>query len=131
MAPVKKPPHVRRKHFLWEWRKHSGLSQEDAADRLEIDRSSISKYENGEVPYNQDLLERMAVIYGCEPADLLSVEPPGHEMTGLLKSASAEQLRIIAAVLHIDNEPSARAPLPKPIKVSRTSKDRSAARRGG
>lgn len=77
MAPVRKPLHRRRRHFLRDWRDFRDISQEDAADRAEISRSSLSKIESGKVPYNQDLLERLAVIYNCEPDDLIAINPNG------------------------------------------------------
>jgi transcriptional regulator with XRE-family HTH domain len=75
MAPVKKPPHKRARHYLREWREFCELTQDQAADRANLDRSSLSKIERGEVPYNQDLLERLALAYGCDPSDLLDINP--------------------------------------------------------
>lgn len=75
MAPVKKPPHQRGPTFLRQWREHRGLNQEEAADRLEIDRTTLSKIERAVLPYNQDFLERAAVIYGCDVADILEIDP--------------------------------------------------------
>lgn len=75
MAPVKKPEHHRRVTYLREWRKFCKLSQETLADRLEIDRTTLSRIERGELPYNQDFLERAAVALGCEPEDILSRDP--------------------------------------------------------
>lgn len=107
MAPVKKPHHARAKHFLREWREFKKLSQEDAADRAEIDRTSLSKVENGKVPYNQDLLERLALAYGCDPDDLISMDPlkldPPRLVYNQLRHAPPELQRqaanIIAALL--------------------------------
>lgn len=75
MAPVKKPEHHRRVTYLREWRKYRKLSQETLADRLEIDRTTLSRIERGELPYNQDFLERAAVALGCEPEDIISRDP--------------------------------------------------------
>jgi transcriptional regulator with XRE-family HTH domain len=75
MAPVKKPDHSRHRHFMYEWRKHRDKSQEAVADAVEIDRTTYSKIERGKLPYNQDFLERLAVVFRCEPADILSVDP--------------------------------------------------------
>lgn len=55
------------------------MSQEDVADRLEIDRSTISRIERGESPYDQDILERLALVYGCDPEDLLAINPLGED----------------------------------------------------
>lgn len=75
MPQVRKPPPKRAPHFLREWRLHRELNQEQASERLEIERSTLSRIETGKVPYNQDLLERAALAYGCDPADLLNVDP--------------------------------------------------------
>lgn len=75
MPPVKKVPHKRRKHFLREWRDYRELSQEEAAARAHVSRTTLSKIESGQVPYNQDLLERLAFAYGIEVDDLLTVDP--------------------------------------------------------
>lgn len=75
MPPVKKTPRVRNKHFLREWREHRQLNQEQAAERMDIDRTTLSRIERGEVPYNQDFLEHAAFVYGCDTDDLISRNP--------------------------------------------------------
>lgn len=75
MPPVRKPRPKLRRTFLKEWRDYRGLTQEQAADRLNIDRSTLSRIERGESPYNQGLLEAAAEAYRCEPWDLLNVNP--------------------------------------------------------
>lgn len=81
---------VRRKTFLREWRKYCRLSQEAAAESLDLTQGNLSKIERGEVPYNQDFLERAATVYGCTAADLLSVNPMKQEP---LDSAFADARR--------------------------------------
>ncbi len=51
------------------------MSQEVAADRVDIDKATLSRIERRELPYNQDFLEKLALAYGCEPSDLLHVNP--------------------------------------------------------
>lgn len=75
MPSVSKPKQTIRRTFLREWREFRSLSQEKAADRLNIDRTTLSKIERALVPYNQVLLENAAEAYGCEPADLLMRDP--------------------------------------------------------
>lgn len=75
MAPVKKPIAHRGPTFIRAWRDYRGLSQEEAADRVEVDRTTISRLESGKIPYNQDILERLALAYGCDVEDLLKVDP--------------------------------------------------------
>lgn len=75
MPPVKKPTRPRQRTFLKEWREHRQLNQQEVADKLEVDRSTISRIERGESPYDQDILERLALAYGCDPEDLISIDP--------------------------------------------------------
>lgn len=107
MPPVKKPSHVRQKTFLREWREYFGINQDEAAARVEIDRTTLSKIERGILPYNQDFLERLAIAYGCEPHDFLETNPLAPDQPRLvwdaLKKASpekqAEAWRIVEALL--------------------------------
>lgn len=65
----------RRNHFLRQWRLLRELTQEELAERLEIDQATLSRIENNKVPYNQDFLEQAAFALGCEPAEILAVNP--------------------------------------------------------
>jgi len=64
-----------RRHFFREWREFSDLSQEQAAERLDLSRSQLSKIESMQSPYKQGLLEAAAEVYGCEPWDILNRNP--------------------------------------------------------
>jgi len=76
MAPVKKPKRQRQRHFFRAWREYAKLRQEDAAAKIKVDQSTLSKIENGKSPYNQDLLEQLAPLYNArEPADLIRRDP--------------------------------------------------------
>ncbi len=107
MPPVKKPPHNRQPTFMTAWRKYRKISQERAAERVEIDRTTLSKIERGLVPYNQDLLERLAFAYGIDVADLLTVDPlkpdPPRLIYDRLRKASPatrdQAMRILDALL--------------------------------
>lgn len=107
MAPVKKPPRTRQPTFLTQWRKFRQLSQEAAVERLDIDRSTLSRIERGETPYDQDFLEKAALAYGCDPEDLLSIDPlkpdPPKLIFDALKQASREKQeevwRVVQAML--------------------------------
>src|SRR5262245_17274398 len=65
----------RQRIFLKEWRRHRGLTQEQLADRIGIDRTIVSKIENGKLDYHQAFLEAAAEALRCEPADLLVRDP--------------------------------------------------------
>lgn len=95
MAPIKKPFRQLRRHFLKEWRKHRDLTQEQASERLDIDRTTLGRVENGKIPYSQGLLEAAADAYMCEPWDLLNIDPgkEGHiiDLVEIIKGATPEQ----------------------------------------
>ena len=65
----------RQRIFLREWRRHRGLTQEQLAARLEIDRTIISKIETAKLDYHQQFLEAAAAALNCDPADLIMRDP--------------------------------------------------------
>lgn len=76
MTKKLKPEEVKRgPTYLRAWRKFRKLTGEEVAERLDIDRTTISRIERGLYPYNQDFLEKAATLYGCEPEDLLMIDP--------------------------------------------------------
>jgi transcriptional regulator with XRE-family HTH domain len=75
MPPIKRKKRERFQHFIKKWREFRQLSQEDVAALIEVDRTSISRVERGETPYDQDLLEKLSLVYRCDPDDLISVDP--------------------------------------------------------
>jgi transcriptional regulator with XRE-family HTH domain len=75
MARVKRPPHQRGVHFLRQWREFKEVTQEQLADMLEVDRTTVGKIENARLPYNQDYLERVSAALGVDIEDLVSVDP--------------------------------------------------------
>lgn len=72
---VRKPQRQLRNHYFKEWRKKRGLTQEQAAARLDIDRTTLSKIERIGHAYSQSILEAAAEAYSCEPWDILNVNP--------------------------------------------------------
>lgn len=73
-AGMAKKPELQR-IYLREWRKHRGLNQEQLADRIGVDRTIVSKIENGKLGYHQAFLEAAALALMCDPADLLVRDP--------------------------------------------------------
>lgn len=63
------------------WRKHRDMSLEKLSERLmveleyEISPGQLSRIERGEQPYSQDVLEALATVLRCAPADLLMRDP--------------------------------------------------------
>lgn len=58
-----------------EWRKHRGMTLEEAAPRFEMSEAQLSRIENAKSPYTQDTLELAAVIYKTDVASVLFRDP--------------------------------------------------------
>ncbi len=56
---------------LRKWRHELGLSQEELADRAELDRTYISAIERSVYAASVDVLERLARELGVAPSDML------------------------------------------------------------
>lgn len=66
----------RRKTYLREWRRSKpGRTLEQVAAALHMSQPQLGRIERGDSPYNQDLLEALAELYGCTVADLLMRDP--------------------------------------------------------
>lgn len=75
MAPVTKPRRTLSRTHLREWREYRLLTQEQAAERLNVSRTLLSKIENAKSPYTQGFMEAAAEAYGCDVADLIMRDP--------------------------------------------------------
>ena len=62
-------------HYVREWRKFRGLTQERLAERTPFTYGAISQLETGRTKYTQDMLEALAVALNCTPGDILNVNP--------------------------------------------------------
>jgi transcriptional regulator with XRE-family HTH domain len=62
-------------HFIKEWRKYRGLSQDALAAQLGISKATLSRIENRLIPYGQGFLEACADILNCTTGDLLERSP--------------------------------------------------------
>jgi transcriptional regulator with XRE-family HTH domain len=93
MAPVAKPKRKLSRTFLKEWREYHRLTQEQAAERLNISRTLLSKIENAKSPYTQGFMEAAAEAYNCEVADLIVRDPksPIWSIYDTLKSLPQDQ----------------------------------------
>jgi transcriptional regulator with XRE-family HTH domain len=109
----------RRKTFLREWRKHRGFSLEAAAAEVGITKPTLSRIERGEIPYKQDLLENLGLLYGCHPAELLIQDPAeASNIVQIWERASHDQRRALGTVAETmigygATEPAAAAATPK------------------
>jgi transcriptional regulator with XRE-family HTH domain len=66
---------VSHKHYIRQWRKFRGMTQEQLAERVGVVRAQLSKIETGARKYDQEFLELAAVALGCEITDLLGRDP--------------------------------------------------------
>ena len=57
------------------YRERKKFTQDDVAEVLGIDRSSVAKWETGKVLPRGLLMLRVAELYGCTVDDLLRAEP--------------------------------------------------------
>lgn len=57
---------------LRRYRKAVGLSQEELAHRAQIDRTYVSSLERCQYAATLDVIEKLAVELGIEPAELLA-----------------------------------------------------------
>lgn len=65
--------------FIRVWRQSKQLSLEQLASRIPMDKGNLSKVERGLLPYNQEMLERIADALGTDPASLLIRNPADPE----------------------------------------------------
>ena len=101
MAPVSKPKRKLRRTFLKEWRDYRMLTQEQAAERLNVSRSLLSKIENAQSPYTQGFIEAAAEAYGCDVPDLLMRDPnsPVWSIYDTLKALPKDQQEHVEAIV--------------------------------
>lgn len=92
-----KPRATKTQHFVREWRKHLGMTQEELAVKIGAVVSSISQLENGKQGYSQAMLESLASAFGCETYDILRIDPSkapeAADIATLLKGAQPEVKR--------------------------------------
>lgn len=69
------PRMEKQRHYIRAWREHRGLTQEQFAERVGINRAYLSKIETGKRRYDQPFLEAAAEALRCAPADLLIRDP--------------------------------------------------------
>lgn len=101
---MKKPTNQPRRHFFRQWRKHLGLTQNRALERLEgWDQSKISRIENGATVWNASDLADLETAYGVDAGLLLNVDPTKEgDVVDLLKLINdknrAQAIRVLRAL---------------------------------
>lgn len=89
------------RHFIRQWRKHRGYTQEQLAEILGVTHGAISQLETGRMNYTQPMLEAMAEALSCEPADLIMRDPesPIWSIMDNLKSMTPEQQAQVSEIV--------------------------------
>jgi transcriptional regulator with XRE-family HTH domain len=62
-------------HYLKEWRKFRGMTQQELADRLDTSKSVISDMERGELQLSPKWLRRIAPVLQTQPGHILDHDP--------------------------------------------------------
>lgn len=95
---------IRRPHYIRQWRKFRGLTQEQLEGRIEKKGGTLSKLENYKIDYTQEHLESLAHALRCTPRDLLA--PPPNELDNFRKACleaeamgTPDQLESVARVI--------------------------------
>lgn len=53
------------------WRKKAGLTQAQVAERISVEKETVSRLESGKISLTVERLQQLAVIFGCSVTDLL------------------------------------------------------------
>lgn len=61
--------------FLRQWRKKSRMTLEQAGEVVGLSHAQLGRIERRLQPYNQELLEALADLYGTSPASLIMRDP--------------------------------------------------------
>lgn len=93
----------RNRHFIAEWRRHRHLSQAALASRLETSTATLSRIENGLIPYSQDFIEAAADALNIDPGSLIMRNPEAPDAVWsiadrLSKMPEASQRRALAVI---------------------------------
>ena len=75
---------------LFNARKRSGLSQEDVAEKLGVNRQTISKWETDETLPNIQQAKRMALLYNLSLDELISFDLYVKELDEIIEKTSEE-----------------------------------------
>ena len=57
-----------------QFRKQRGLTQEQLAQRLDLDRTTVVKWETGKSFPRPDMLVKLTEVFGCTADELLGIE---------------------------------------------------------
>lgn len=66
--PSKLPPLTNRLRIM---RNRAKLSQRAVGEHMEVDHTTVGRWENDETPVTMEIIEKLAKLYGCHPAELI------------------------------------------------------------
>lgn len=69
----------RPKSAIWlrDLRERSGLTQAEVAERLNVDQSAVSHWEQGDFRPSKKYHKQLAAMYNIEPQNLIQTEQEG------------------------------------------------------
>jgi transcriptional regulator with XRE-family HTH domain len=78
VIPRFKAPRL-RPTFIRQWRLKKEMTLEQVGEVVGLSHAQIGRIERGLQPYNQELLEALAELFGTDPASLLMRDPTDPE----------------------------------------------------
>ena len=103
VRPIPKPRRVFGPHFLREWRQFKNMTLEAAGEAVGLSHAQLGRIERRLQPYNQELLEALAELYGTTPASLVMRDPSKEDSMWSLwdqaKEAEREKIEEYADML--------------------------------
>lgn len=64
-----------RPTFIRQWRDKKEMTLEEVGEVVGLSHAQLGRIERGLQPYNQELLEALAELFGTDPASLLMRDP--------------------------------------------------------
>jgi transcriptional regulator with XRE-family HTH domain len=80
------------RHYLREWRKHRGLTQEELAARAGIPKSILSRYETGDRRIHLETQFKLMAALDIRPAQFFS-PPDAPSIDAMIAGETPEQRR--------------------------------------
>jgi transcriptional regulator with XRE-family HTH domain len=80
-----------------QWREYKEMTLEEVGEAVGLSHAQLGRIERGLQPYNQELLEALAELYGTAPASLIMRDPTNDEGIWSLWDQAKEAERIDTA----------------------------------
>ena len=86
-------------------RKESGLTQEELASKLGLQKSAVAKYENGRVKnIKRSTIEKMAEIFECDPVYIMGLESQDYIAKKLDDVTNNTEMQVLIEIASDMNE---------------------------